>query len=114
MSIYNFLKAKYLVEEQSAKNWLFIGYVIFLTLILIGNTHRFEQKMMQIRTLNEEVKELRSEFVDRRSELMRLKMESTLSKKMEEKEIYPSTVPPKKIKVNIEPVEEKWYEKVWR
>jgi hypothetical protein len=35
--------------------------------------------------MNKEVKELRSEFVDRRSELMKLKMESTISKKMEEK-----------------------------
>jgi hypothetical protein len=49
--------------------------------------------------LTNEVKELRSEFVDRRSELMKLKMESTISKKMEEKGIFPSTVPPTKIKV---------------
>lgn len=45
---------------------------------------------------------MRSEFVDRRSELMKLKMESTVSDKMLEKQIYPSTVPPIKIEVKKE------------
>jgi hypothetical protein len=44
-----------------------------------------------------QVKKLRSEFV-RRSQLMKLKMESTVSK-MVEKQIFPSTVPQIKIKV---------------
>jgi hypothetical protein len=35
----------------------------------------------QIAKLTTEVKELRSEFVDRRSQLMKLKMESTVSQK---------------------------------
>ena len=66
---------------------------------MIANTQRFEQKVFKIAELTNQVKELRSEFVDRRSELMKLKMESTVSEKMIEKEIFPSTVPPVKIKV---------------
>jgi hypothetical protein len=42
--------------------------------------------------LTNEVKELRSEFVDKRSELMKLKMESTVSEKMEVRKIFPSSV----------------------
>lgn len=114
MSIYNILKAKYLVEGQSIKNWLFIMYVVLWALILIANTHLFEQKTINIRDLTEEVKELRSEFVDRRSELMQLKMESTISKKMELLQIYPSSVPPKKIKVVVEEEKQPWYKSIWQ
>ena len=66
---------------------------------MIANTQRYEQKVFRIVALTNEVKELRSKFVDKRSQLMKLKMESTVSEKMAEKQIFPSTVPPTKIKV---------------
>ena len=97
--VYSLLKAKYLVDEGSMKNWRFIVFLVFMAIIMIGNTHSYEQKVYRITELENEVKELRSKFVDSRSELMELKMESTISKKMEAKEIFPSSVPPKKIKV---------------
>jgi hypothetical protein len=40
-------------------------------------------------------------------------MESTVSKKMEERKIYPSSVPPKKIKVK-KPVEKTFFQKLWQ
>jgi hypothetical protein len=80
---------------------------------MIANTQRFEQKVFKIAELTNKVKELRSEFVDRRSELMKLKMESTVSEKMIEKEIFPSTVPPIKIKVKKEK-EKNLLEKIWQ
>jgi hypothetical protein len=60
-------------------------------------------KGFKISALTNQVKELRSEFVDRRSQLMKLRMESTVSKKWLKK-IYPSTVPPTKIKGEEEKV----------
>jgi hypothetical protein len=80
---------------------------------MIANTQRFEQKIFKIAELNNQVKELRSEFVDRRSELMKLKMESTVSEKMVEKQIFPSTVPPTKIKVK-KIVEKSFFKKLWQ
>ena len=97
--IYNILKARFLIDDDAMKNWRFIVFIIFLAIVMIANTQRFEQKVFKIADLTNQVKELRSEFVDRRSELMKLKMESTVSQKMEIKEIFPSTVPPVKIKV---------------
>lgn len=111
MGLNNIIKAKFLVEGQSLKNWLFIIYIVFWTLVLIANNHFYEQKMMQAKNLTEQVKELRSEFVDKRSELMQLRMESNVSKEMEFYQILPSSVPPKKVKVVIEK-EKKWYE-IW-
>src|SRR5690606_11256712 len=81
--IYSLLKAKYLVDQGSMRNWRFIVFLIFIAILMIANTHNYEQKIFRISQLESEVKELRSEFVDRRSELMELKMESTISKKME-------------------------------
>ena len=98
--VYSLLKARFLIDDDAVKNWRFIVFVILLAIVMIANTQRFEQKVFRIAELTHQVKELRSEFVDRRSELMKLKMESTVAGKMEEKQIFPSTVPPIKIKVN--------------
>lgn len=97
--VYSLLKAKYLVDEGSMKNWGFIIFLVFIAMLMIANAHSYEQKIYRITELENEVKELRSEFVDNRSELMKLKMESTLSKEMEPRGIFPSPVPPKKIEV---------------
>ncbi len=111
--LYDILKAKFLIHDDAVKNWRFIVFIIILAIIMIANTQRYEQKVFRIAALTSEVKELRSEFVDRRSQLMKLRMESTVSGKMELKEIYPSTVPPVKIKVKKE--EEKgFFKKLWQ
>lgn len=111
--VYDILKAKFLIDDDSMKNWRFIVFLIALAIIMIANTQRFEQKVFRINELTNEVKELRSEFVDRRSDLMKLRMESTVSQKMEEKQIFPSTVPPIKIKVR-KPIEKSFFEKIWQ
>jgi Bacteriodetes cell division protein (FtsL-like) len=111
--VYSILKARYLVNEDATRNWRFIVFLIVLAIVMIANTHRYEQKVFKIADLTNEVKELRSEFVDRRSELMKLKMESTVSEKMEVIGIFPSTVPPKKIKVK-KPVEKSFLKKLWQ
>jgi hypothetical protein len=111
--VYNILKARFLIDDDAMKNWRFIVFLILLAIIMIANTQRFEQKVFAIAKLTTEVKELRSEFVDRRSQLMKLKMESTVSEKMVVKQIFPSTVPPIKIKVKKE--EDKTFlKKIWQ
>ncbi|HEU0136744.1 MAG TPA: FtsL-like putative cell division protein [Flavobacterium sp.] len=110
--VYSILKARFLINEDATKNWRFIVFLILLAIIMIANTQRYEQKVFKIIALTSEVKELRSEFVDRRSELMKLKMESTVSQKMEAKGIFPSSVPPQKIKV-VKVKEQSFLEKLW-
>ncbi|HEY0045386.1 MAG TPA: FtsL-like putative cell division protein [Flavobacterium sp.] len=111
--VYSVLKARFLINEDAMKNWRFIVFLIMLAIIMIANTNRFEQKVFKISALTSEVKELRSEFVDRRSELMKLKMESTVASKMEAKQIFPSSVPPRKIKV-IKEQQPNFWEKLWK
>ena len=111
--VYDILKARFLIEDDSIKNWRFIVFLIVLAIIMIANTQSFEKKVYKINELTNQVKELRSEFVDRRSELMKLKMESTVSAKMVEKQIFPSTVPPTKIKVK-KTAEKSFFQKLWQ
>lgn len=111
--VYSILKAKFLIDDDAVKNWRFIVFILLLAIIMIANTQRFEQKVFKITELTGHVKELRSEFVDRRSELMKLRMESTVSEKMIEKEIFPSTVPPIKIKVKKEEGKS-FFKKLWQ
>ena len=111
--VYNILKARFLIDDDAIKSWRFIVFVIVLAIIMIANTQRFEQKVFKIAEQTNKVKELRSEFVDRRSELMKLKMESTVAEKMAEKQIFPSTVPPIKIEV-VAPEEKNFLERIWQ
>ena len=50
--------------------------------------------------MNEEVKALRSIYVETRAQLMELKMESFVKEKMKIDSLYPSQSSPIKIKIN--------------
>lgn len=95
--LYDILKGKFLVSNDAFNNWRFILFCTLLAIIMIGSSHSAERKVHEIARLNDEVRELRSEFVDMRSNLMRLKMESTISRRMAGRGIKPSEVPPTKI-----------------
>ena len=112
--VYDILKARFLMDDDAIKSWRFIVFLILLAILMIANTQRFEQKVFTIAELTNQVKELRSEIVDRRSELMKLKMESTVSEKMIAKQIFPSTVPPTKIKVKKTVEKKNFFQKLWQ
>lgn len=77
-------------------------FISALAVVMIASSHSADKKVHEIARLNNEVKELRSAFMDGRSKLMRLKMESSIVKKMAEKGIVNSVEPPKKIQVKAQ------------
>lgn len=93
------LKGKFLVSGDAPKNWLFLIFASFLATVMIASSHSADRKVHRLAALNEEVKELRSEFVDMRSDVQRLKLESTIRLTVAEDGLLPSETPPKKIKV---------------
>jgi len=98
--IVNILKGRFLVDDEDAvKNWSFIGFSVLLLLVMIASSHHAEKKVYAIGGLDKKVKELRSEYVDLRSQLMKLKMESKIAIKMKKRGLKSSDVPPKKIRV---------------
>jgi hypothetical protein len=98
-SIYSILKGTFLVSDDSFKNWRMIIFLSILAVIMIASSHSADNKVHEIAKLNNEVKELRSAFLDGRKKLAGLKMESSVLVKMTEKGLAPSVIPPKKIRV---------------
>ena len=98
-SINSVLRGKFLISDDSFKNWRLILFLSLLAIIMIASSHSADRKVHEIAKLGEEVKELRSAFVEGRSKLMKLKMESSVIKKLVGRGLSPSEIPPKKIKV---------------
>ncbi|WP_347924465.1 FtsL-like putative cell division protein [Pontimicrobium sp. SW4] len=96
---HNVLKGTFLVSDDSFKNWRMIIFLSFLAIVMIASSHSADKKVHEIARLGEEVKEYRSAFIDGRSTLMKLKMESRIREKLAAREVLPSIEPPKKIKV---------------
>jgi len=91
------LKGRFLVSDDSFKNWRVIVFMLFLALVMTASSHSADKKVHEIAKLTDEVKELRSALFDNRTQLMQLKMESNVVERMKVNEIKPSEIPPKKI-----------------
>jgi len=98
-SFYNLLKGRFLVSDDAFKNWRFIIFLSFLALIMIASSHSVDTKVHKIAQLNNKVKELKSEYVDLRIKVTDIKMESKISKAMENRGLKPSETPPQIIKI---------------
>lgn len=91
------LRGTFLVSGDAPRNWAFIVFISGLATIMIASSHAADKKVHQLAALNEEVKELRSEFVEIRSQAQRLKLESTIRESVKEAGLLPADTPPNKI-----------------
>lgn len=98
-NVYNILRGKFLVSDDSFKNWRMILFISILAIGMIASSHSADKKVHKIARLGNEAKNLRSAFVDGRKRLSELKKESIISAIMIEKGLRTSEVPPQKIKV---------------
>lgn len=87
------------MSGDAPKNWTFLIFASLLASIMIASSHSADRKVHQVAALNEEVRELRSEFVAMRSHVQRLKLESSVMASLMKDGLHPSETPPKKIKV---------------
>ncbi len=96
-NIYSLLRGTFLISDDSFKNWKVILFISALAIVMIASSHSADKKVHEIARLNNEVKELRSQFYDGRTKLMDLKMESSVVTKMKQKGLVSSETPPQKI-----------------
>jgi hypothetical protein len=80
--ILNFIRASFLVDEKSSKNWVYIFMFLILSIIMISSSHSVDKKVFRIADLKEE-------------------MESFVKEKLSEKGIISSNTPPIKIIINV-------------
>ncbi|MEL4307979.1 FtsL-like putative cell division protein [Joostella sp. CR20] len=97
--ILDILKGGFLVNEDSVKNWRFILFISLLAVIMISSAHRADKKVHELARINNEVLELRSEFVDVRTKVQQVKLESNVTHQVASSGLKPSLIPPKKIRV---------------
>lgn len=90
-------KMEFLVNDQAFRNWRMIIYLSILALIMIASGHSTDRKIFKIAQLNDELKMLKSEFIEQRTELMNLKMETKIMKELQPIGIGPAKIPPIKI-----------------
>ena len=98
-SIYDVLKGSFLTDESAFKNWKMILFVVVLLLIMISNAHSADKKVLKISELNKLKRELRAEYIDTRTTLVRMKMESNIREKAKKMGLEPAQTPPQRIKV---------------
>ena len=97
--VYGFLRGSFLTDESAFKNWRIIIFVVGLLLVMISSSHKADREVIKISELNKLKRELRAEYLDTSTILMRMKMESSIRKKAKYRGLEPSQSPPKKIKV---------------
>ena len=98
-SLYELLKGGFLIDESSFKNWRMMFFIVALLLIMISSAHSTDKKVIEISKLNKQKRELRAEYIDTQTTLMRMKMESNIRQKAKKMGLHPSDTPPNRIKV---------------
>ena len=98
-TIYGILRGTQLVRDGAYKKWRLILFFSSLALITIASSHSADSKVHYIAKLQEDVKALRSQYVEKRTQLMGLKMESHIRDLMKKEGVFPSEAPPTKIVV---------------
>ena len=63
----SFLNIEFLIKDDALKNWRMILFVSFLALLIISSGHLADRKIFKIAQLNNELKEMKSQFVEKPS-----------------------------------------------
>lgn len=89
-------------------NMPFILFLSGLALVYIANSHKAEKKVRRINKLSREIKELRWEYLNVKSELMFRSKLSEVSKAVEPLGLKELSNPPQKIVVKKEEKQDHW------
>lgn len=100
-NIYSVLRGSFLTDESAFNNWRVIIFIVSLLLVMIWSGHSADEKVVLISKLNKKKRELRAEYIDTKTTLARMKLESTVRKRVEKYGLAPATTPPQKIKVTL-------------
>ncbi|MBN8702421.1 MAG: hypothetical protein J0M08_05120 [Bacteroidetes bacterium] len=89
----------FLTKENTLKQ---LPYVLFIALIALGyitNGYYTEQKIRDLNKVANEIKELKSEYITTKSEVVSISNQSEIAKAVEGMGLKESVVPPKKITI---------------
>lgn len=98
-SVVDVINGNFLTNQTSLKQVPFLLFLTIAVLFYIANSYYAERKIRQISKINNELKELRSEYITSKSKLMFVSKQSEVAKTAEDMGllIKESTTPPGKI-----------------
>lgn len=100
------LDGSFLTKENVTDNIPYLAFLFALGVLYISNSYYAEKNLRDNAKLTRQLKELKSEFITVRSELMFVSKQSEVAKAVSQKGLYESVVPPKKIIVEPEQLEQ--------
>jgi hypothetical protein len=103
-TVHSTLDGTFLTTGRFRKAVPFIIFLIILGMFYISNIFRVEKSKRQIDDLEEDLRELRYEYITSRSRLMDESKPSSIAEKLKDTGIVESLEPPKKILISKETI----------
>lgn len=96
----NVLRGEFLADAKVVKHVPFVLFLTALALVYIGNAYYVERKVVKIQKLNKRVKDLHTNYVSVKAELMFSMKQTEIATKMLESGLKESVTPPNVIRIN--------------
>lgn len=90
----------FLTNEKTLKHLPFILFLALVAIFYIANGYYADDKIREVNKISNQLKELRSEYISTKSELMFASKQSEVAKSAEQLGLKEPVVPPKKIEVD--------------
>ncbi len=90
----------FLTNENTLKHVPFILFLALIAILYIANGYYADDKIREVNKISNELKELRSEYISTKSDLMFVSKQSEVAKAAEPMGIKEPIVPPMKIEVD--------------
>lgn len=90
----------FLTNEKTLKHLPFILFLALIAIFYIANGYYADDKIREVNKISNQLKELRSEYISTKSELMFASKQSEVAKSAEELGLREPVVPPIKIEVD--------------
>lgn len=100
MGVGDFLTGRFLVGGKSIVIWKFGVIFLLFGLFLVYQAHQTESHVHEVAVLKNEIKALRAQYIETSTELMQMKLESSVRLRVEEFGLRPSVNPPYKIEID--------------
>ena len=90
----------FLTSEKTLRHLPFISFLALAAIFYIANGYYADDKIREVNKLNNQLKELRSEYISTKSELMFTSKQSEVAKAVEPMGLKEPVVPPVKIETD--------------
>ncbi|PKP51124.1 MAG: hypothetical protein CVT95_01595 [Bacteroidetes bacterium HGW-Bacteroidetes-12] len=100
------ITGSFLAKENVVRGLPFVLFLTFLGLLYIANGYNTEKLVRELDNINDELKELRSEYITIKSDLNYESKQSQVASKSELFGVKESTIPPTKIIVSAKELEQ--------